>query len=55
MLSQVLTDKISPISSEIKKLLNEKNFLDQILLDGSKKAENLASKKVRKIHEIVGF
>ena len=55
MLAQVLTDKIAPISSEIKKLLNEKNFLDQILLDGSKKADNLASEKIRKIHEIVGF
>ena len=55
ILSQVLVDKISPISAEIKKLLNEKSYLDKILSEGCKKAEDLASKKLKKIHEIVGF
>ena len=54
-LSQVLVDKISPISSEIKKLLKEKNYLDEILLEGCKKAANIASEKIKKVHEIVGF
>ena len=54
-LSQVLVDKIIPITVEIKKLLNEKKYLDTILLEGSKKADKIASEKVKKIHEIVGF
>ena len=54
-LSQIIVDKISPISLEIKKLLNEKNYLDKILLEGSKKADNIASKKVKKIQELLGF
>ena len=54
-LSQVLVDKIQPISKEIKKLLTEKKFLDQILLQGSEKADIIASNKVKKIHEIIGF
>ena len=54
-LSQVLVDKIQPISNEIKKLLEEKNFLDQILSQGSEKADKIASNKVKKIHEIIGF
>ena len=54
-LSQVLVDKIIPISVEIKKLLDEKDYLDNILLDGCKKANNIASNKIKKIHEIVGF
>ena len=54
-LSQVLVDKIIPITAEIKKLLNEKKYLDKILLDGSKKADEISSEKVKKIHEIVGF
>ena len=54
-LSQVLVDKISPISYEIKKLLKEKSYLDDILLEGCKKADDIASKKIKKIHEIVGF
>ena len=54
-LSQVLVDKITPISSEIKKLMKEKKFLDEILSEGCKKAGEIASKKVKKIHEILGF
>ena len=54
-LSQVLVEKISPISKEISKLLTEKNFLDSILLDGCEKANKIASNKMKKIHEIIGF
>ncbi len=54
-LSQVLVEKIEPISKEIKKLTNEKDFLDQILLEGHKKANNIASNKIKKIKEIIGF
>ena len=54
-LSQVLVEKISPISQEIKKLINDKGFLDKILLEGHKKANKIASDKVKKMQEIVGF
>ena len=54
-LSQVLVDKISPISTEIKKLINEGSYLDEILLKGCEKANKIASQKIKKIHEIVGF
>ena len=54
-LSQVLVDKIFPISVEIEKLLNEKKYLDEILLEGCEKADEISSKKVKKIHEIIGF
>ncbi len=54
-LSQVLVEKIHPITSEIKKLSDNKDFLDEILLDGKKKAENIASNKLKKMQEIVGF
>jgi len=54
-LSQVIVEEISPISKEIKKLLNDRSFLDEILDEGYKKANKLASLKIKKIHEIVGF
>ena len=54
-LSQVLVDKIIPISNEIKKLLKEKSFLDQILDSGRQKADKIASEKLKKIQEIMGF
>ena len=54
-LSQVVVEKISPISVEIKKLIDEKEYLDKILLEGSQKANDIASKKIKKVHEILGF
>ena len=54
-LSQVLVEKIDPISCEIKRLTSEKDFLDKILIDGHKKANNIASNKVKKIKEIIGL
>ena len=54
-LSQALVDKIRPISSEIKKLLEESSYLDKILEEGRENANEIASKKIKKIHEIMGF
>ncbi len=54
-LSQVIVDKIIPISNEIKKLLREKSFLDQILDNGRQKADKISSEKLKKIQEIMGF
>ena len=54
-LSQSLVDCLDPISNEIKKLKDDKEYLNQILSDGSKKANEIANKKIKKIHEIVGF
>ena len=54
-LSEVLVDKIQPISIEIKKLLDDKSYLDTILLEGAERANIIASKKMKKIKEIIGF
>ena len=54
-LSQALVEKILPISKEINKLLSDEKFLDTILLDGYEKANKIASNKIKKIHEIMGF
>ena len=54
-LSQVLVEKINPIAVEIKKLINDKGFLDKILLEGHKKANDISSNKIKKMHEIMGF
>ena len=54
-LAEVLVEKIYPISNEINKLLKDEKFIDQILLDGSEKAEAIAKKKVNDIKNIIGF
>ena len=45
-LAQVLVDKIFPLSLEIKKLLNEEGYLDEILVEGSH--NDIASNKIKK-------
>ena len=54
-LSEILIEKIDPISNEIKKLLDDEKYLDEILIKGSEKANKIASKKIKKIKELVGF
>ncbi len=54
-LIEELVNKIEPISNETKKLLGDKSYLDEILLDGVEKANLIASKKIERIKEIVGF
>ena len=54
-LSDLLVKKIEPISLEIKKLLNDQPYLDKILLEGVEKANSIASKKIDRIKEIIGF
>ena len=54
-LSEIIIEKIEPISKEIKKLLKDERYLDSILLEGSQKANIIASKKIIEIKELVGF
>ena len=54
-LSDLLVDKIQPIGRKIKNLIKDEKYLDQILEDGAKKAENLASKKINEMKNFVGF
>ena len=54
-LANLVVDKISPISSEINKLLKDENFIDKILNDGAEKANEIASKKIKDLKKIIGF
>tara|TARA_B100000575_G_C23130454_1_gene655689 strand:- start:691 stop:1695 length:1005 start_codon:yes stop_codon:yes gene_type:complete len=54
-LSEVVIEKISPISREIAKIKKDPSFIDKVLLDGGQNADKLASKKIKKIKEIIGF
>ena len=54
-LSQILIEKIEPISKEIKKLLDDEKYLDDILSAGSVRANSIASKKIKETKELIGF
>ncbi len=54
-LSEILISEITPIGKEIKKLLNDKTHLKQILKKGKEKANNIAEENLKNIREKVGL
>ena len=54
-LAEILSNKISSISDEIKKLKHDKKYLDQVLAQGASKAEEIAEKKIKEMKKIIGF
>jgi len=54
-LSESLIERICPIGNEIKKLLKDKNYLHEILIKGSKKADIIAKNNLKEIYEIIGL
>ena len=54
-LSKLIVGKISPISKQIKKLMQNTSYIDQVLRDGSEKANELSSKKLADIKKKFGF
>jgi len=54
-LSESLIEKICPIGKEIKKLLEDKSFLNEILEKGAKKADLIAKDNLKEIYDIVGL
>ncbi len=54
-LGDLVTSKISPISSEMSKLMNDKYFLDSIINSGKEKAISVADPVLKKVNEIIGF
>ena len=54
-LSDQLIERISPITREINKLLDNLDYLDKILFSGGEKANAIAEKKVKELKKIIGF
>ena len=54
-LSESIIERICPIGKEIKKLLKDKNYLNKILEQGSKKADIIAKNNLKEVYEIIGL
>ena len=54
-LSESIVEKICPIGQEIKKLLKDKNYLHDILKNGSKRADLIAKKNINEVYNIIGL
>ena len=54
-LSDILIEQIRPIRNEIKKLMQDQNYLLEIMLDGQKRANAVAKKTINDVYDIVGL
>ena len=54
-LSDALIEKIAPIGSEIKKLMNDNEYLNQVLQEGKEKARKKSELVLKEVYDIVGF
>ena len=54
-LAEILIEEISPVGKKIKKLLDDKSYLEQILSKGREKANIIAEENLKNIREKVGL
>jgi len=54
-LSEILIEVICPVGKKIRKLLDDKSYLEKVLKEGTDKARNLAEHNLKEIRNAVGF
>ena len=54
-LAEVLVEVICPVGKKIKKLLDDKSYLEKVLKEGTEKARDLAEHNLKEIKNVVGF
>ena len=50
-----MIEEITPVGNEIKKLLDNKSHLKDVLIKGSEKANIIAEENLKNIRDIVGL
>ena len=54
-LSDALIEKVCPIGNEVTKLMQDKNYLNQIMYEGAMKAREKSAIVLKDVYDIVGF
>ena len=54
-LVELCVTKLSPIASEMKRLVADPGHVDSILVDGAERAQAIAAETMNKAKDIVGF
>ena len=54
-LSEVLVEIICPVGKKIRELLDDKNYLEKVLKEGTDKARNIAEYNLKEIRNVVGL
>ncbi len=55
ILSELAVEKLAPISTEMARLMQEKDEIDRILASGANRAREIAAPILKKTYEIVGM
>ena len=55
VLAETLIQKIFPIGYEVRKMLNEENYLIRVLEEGAQKAKEQAEENLKELKNIIGF
>jgi tryptophanyl-tRNA synthetase len=54
-LIDLLVGKLAPLSGEMRRLIADPAYIDQVLADGSERAQALAAETMKAVKDIVGF
>jgi tryptophanyl-tRNA synthetase len=54
-LADLLVAKLSPITAEMRRLMDDTAYIDSVLADGSTRAQALAAETMKAVKDIVGF
>ncbi|MEM9331485.1 MAG: tryptophan--tRNA ligase [Pseudomonadota bacterium] len=54
-LAELAVEKLSPINSEMRKLLDDPTYMDGVLIEGADRARAIAEETMREVRKIFGF
>ena len=54
-LAEILSDEFSIISKKAKELINDTDYLENVLEEGATRANEIAEKNIKEIKKIMGF
>jgi tryptophanyl-tRNA synthetase len=54
-LADALIEKVCPIGNEVKKLMQDKKYLNEIMYEGTKKAREKSAIVLKDVYDIIGF
>jgi len=55
ILFNIINAELLPIRSKYEDLINDQDYLNDVLGEGAKKARTLAQEKIEKVKEVIGF
>ena len=55
MVTEMLVEKLTPIQTELDRLLKDQDYIDNIINDGRDQAVNIATKTMAEVRQLIGF